>query len=112
MLREPVEVLPAREVGPIHFIAIGGAGMSGIAQLYHDLGLDVSGSDQSDSPALRALSAQGIRTFVGHAPEQIGAAATVVVSSAIREDNPELVAARAKGLRIWHRSAALAAQPD
>ena len=109
MLREPVEVLPAREVGPIHFIAIGGAGMSGIAQLYHDLGLDVSGSDQSDSPALRALSAQGIRTFVGHAPEQIGAAATVVVSSAIREDNPELVAARAKGLRIWHRSAALTA---
>lgn len=109
MLREPVEVLPAREVGPVHFIAIGGAGMSGIAQLYHDLGLEVSGSDQADSPALRALAEQGIRTFVGHDPSQLGDAATVVVSSAIRDDNPELVAAREKGLRVWHRSAALAA---
>lgn len=108
MLREPVEVIPAVEAGPVHFIAIGGAGMSGIAQLFDELGVEVSGSDQHDSPALRALAAQGIRTHVGHAPEQLGRARTVVVSSAIREDNPELVEARKRGLRVWHRSAALA----
>ena len=109
MLREPVEVLPAEQVGPVHFIAIGGAGMSGIAELYHQLGVAVSGSDQADSPTLRQLSRQGIRTHVGHDASQLGDARTVVVSSAIREDNPELEAARARGLRIWHRSAALAA---
>ncbi|WP_394275261.1 UDP-N-acetylmuramate--L-alanine ligase [Luteococcus sp.] len=108
MLREPVEVIPAAEAGPVHFIAIGGAGMSGIAQLFGELGVEVSGSDQHDSAALRSLAAQGIRTHVGHAAEQLGQARTVVVSSAIREDNPELVAARSRGLRIWHRSAALA----
>ncbi|MGO4956418.1 UDP-N-acetylmuramate--L-alanine ligase [Luteococcus sp. Sow4_B9] len=109
MLREPVEVLPADQVGPVHFIAIGGAGMSGIAQLYHDLGVEISGSDQADSPALRQLEHQGIRTHVGHAAEQLGSAQTVVISSAIRESNPELAAARERGLRIWHRSTALAA---
>ncbi|WP_420175726.1 UDP-N-acetylmuramate--L-alanine ligase [Luteococcus sp. OSA5] len=109
MLREPVEVLPAQEVGPVHFIAIGGAGMSGIAQLYHDLGVEVSGSDQADSPALRQLNRNGVRTHVGHDAAQLGDAQTVVVSSAIRESNPELAAARERGLRIWHRSTALAA---
>ncbi|MEL4357309.1 MULTISPECIES: UDP-N-acetylmuramate--L-alanine ligase [unclassified Luteococcus] len=109
MLREPIAVQPASEVGPVHFIAIGGAGMSGIAQLYHDLGVEVSGSDQADSPSLRQLAHQGIRTHVGHDAAQLGDARTVVVSSAIREDNPELMAARERGLRIWHRSAALAA---
>ncbi|GAA1388188.1 UDP-N-acetylmuramate--L-alanine ligase [Luteococcus peritonei] len=109
MLREPVEVLPAEQVGPVHFIAIGGAGMSGIAELYHQLGVEVSGSDQADSPTLRQLAADGIRTHVGHDAAQLGQARTVVVSSAIREDNPELAAARERGLRIWHRSTALAA---
>ncbi|ROR55608.1 UDP-N-acetylmuramate--L-alanine ligase [Luteococcus japonicus] len=109
MLREPVELLPADQIGPVHFIAIGGAGMSGIAELYHDLGLEVSGSDQSDSPALRQLGHLGIRTHIGHDPAQLGDARTVVVSSAIRESNPELSAARERGLRIWHRSTALAA---
>lgn len=109
MLREPVELLDARQVGPVHFIAIGGAGMSGIAELYHGLGVEVSGSDQTDSATLRALAATGIRTHVGHDAAQLGEARTVVVSSAIREDNPELAAARERGLRIWHRSTALAA---
>lgn len=108
-IREPQSITEPREVGPVHFIAIGGAGMSGIAQLYHDLGIEVSGSDQSDSPALQALANQGIRTFIGHDAAHLGNARTVVVSSAIREENPELAAARAAGLRIWHRSAALAA---
>jgi UDP-N-acetylmuramate--alanine ligase len=108
-LFEPIPVLPADDVGPVHFIAIGGAGMSGIAQLYAERGIEVTGSDQTDSPALRRLAAAGIRTFVGHRAEQIGNARTVVVSSAVKESNPELAAARDKGLLVWHRSAALAA---
>ncbi|MDO5682712.1 MAG: UDP-N-acetylmuramate--L-alanine ligase [Propionibacteriaceae bacterium] len=108
-LIEPVDLVPPHELGPVHFIAIGGAGMSGIAALYAELGITVSGSDQFDSPVLADLAASGIRVHVGHAAEQLGAAQTVVVSSAIRADNPELLAAQARGLRIWHRSAALGA---
>lgn len=108
-LLDPIPVLPADDVGPVHFIAIGGAGMSGIAQLYAERGIEVTGSDQTDSPALRRLAAAGIRTYVGHRTEQIGTARTVVVSSAVKESNPELAAARDKGLLVWHRSAALAA---
>lgn len=105
----PVDLVPPQELGPVHFIAVGGAGMSGIAALYAQLGSRVSGSDQADSPVLADLAAAGVRVHVGHAPEQLGDAETVVVSSAIRADNPELVAARERGLRIWHRSAALGA---
>ena len=108
-LLDPIPVLPAEDVGPVHFIAIGGAGMSGIAQLYAERGIEVTGSDQADSAALRRLAAMGIRTYVGHRSEQIGNARTVVVSSAVRESNPELAAARDKSLLVWHRSAALAA---
>lgn len=108
MLVEPVPVLPAEDVGPVHFIAIGGAGMSGIARLFLAHNVTVSGSDQQDSPVLAELAAAGATTYVGHAASQVGHARTVVVSSAIRPDNPELVAARARGLRIWHRSTALA----
>ncbi|WP_229117160.1 UDP-N-acetylmuramate--L-alanine ligase [Enemella dayhoffiae] len=105
----PVELEPVDRLGPVHFIAIGGAGMSGIASLYAELGVPVSGSDQAASPQLDQLRGQGARVFVGHAAEQLGDAETVVVSSAITADNPELLAARERGLRIWHRSAALAA---
>lgn len=108
-LRTPVQVPPADELGTVHFIAIGGAGMSGIARLFHELGVPVTGSDQVDSATLRQLAKAGITTYVGHDAAQLGAAETVVVSSAIRETNPELVAARQRGLRILHRSAALAA---
>lgn len=108
-LREPVQVPPADQLGRVHFIAIGGAGMSGIARLFHQLGVIVSGSDQVDSATLEELSRAGITTFVGHDAEQVGEADTVVVSSAIRESNPELVEARRRGLRVLHRSAALAA---
>lgn len=107
-LLSPVSVPPSTELGRVHFIAIGGAGMSGIARLFHQQGVVVSGSDQVDSPTLRQLSEAGITTFVGHAAEQVGDADTVVVSSAIRETNPELAQARRQGLRILHRSAALA----
>lgn len=107
-LREPVELLTPDELGPVHFIAIGGAGMNGIAQLFHERGIRVSGSDQADSPVLHELARAGGRTHVGHAADQLGDAQTVVVSSAIREDNVELVEARRRGLRVWHRSTALA----
>jgi UDP-N-acetylmuramate--alanine ligase len=108
-LIEPVAVVPAAELGAVHFIAAGGAGMSGIAAMYAGLGVPTSGSDQVDSTALSALAADGVRTYVGHDPGQLGDADTVVVSSAVRENNPELAEARRRGLRVWHRSAALAA---
>lgn len=108
-LLEPIEVEPAQSVGAIHFIAIGGSGMSGIAKLYHDLGVPTSGSDKVDSSYLRKLAKLGITTYVGHDAAQLGDAETVVISSAIRESNPELAEARRRGLRVWHRSAALAA---
>lgn len=108
-LIDPVPLVAPESLGPVHFIAVGGAGMSGIAALYAELGVEVSGSDQADSVTLADLAMRGIRVHVGHAAEQLGNAETVVVSSAIRADNLELVAARERGLRIWHRSAALAA---
>lgn len=108
-LLTPIDVLPAEKVGPVHFIAAGGSGMSGIARLYHELGVTTSGSDRSDSTALQSLARAGITVHVGHDPAHLGDAATVVISSAIRPDNVELVEARRRGLRIWHRSAALAA---
>ena len=108
-LIEPVTLLGVAELGDVHFIAIGGAGMSGVAAMFAALGVRVSGSDQADSATLDALADLGIRTHVGHGPSQLGTASTVVVSSAVRESNPELAEARRRGLRVWHRSAALAA---
>ncbi len=109
MLVEPVKLRPVTQLGAVHFIAIGGTGMAPIAMMYHDAGIVVTGSDRADSPTLDRLRAAGITVFVGHAADQLGKARTVVVSSAITDDNPELVAARERGLRIWHRSAALGA---
>ncbi len=83
--------------------------MSGVARLYSDLGIPTSGSDQSDSSALQSLARAGVTVHVGHDAANLGDAATVVISSAIRADNVELAEARRRGLRIWHRSAALAA---
>ncbi|SDB80163.1 UDP-N-acetylmuramate--L-alanine ligase [Raineyella antarctica] len=108
-LLTPVDLLDPRSLGPVHFIAIGGAGMSGIAAAYADLGVRVSGSDQADSANLAMLRGHGVTTYVGHDAGQLGDAETVVVSSAVRESNPELAEARSRGLRVWHRSAALGA---
>ncbi|MGC3993868.1 MAG: UDP-N-acetylmuramate--L-alanine ligase [Propionicimonas sp.] len=109
MLIEPVPLVPVAELGGVHFIAIGGAGMSGVAAMYAQAGVPVSGSDQADSATLAELRDLGVRTYVGHDATQLGDATTVVVSSAVRESNPELAEARRRGLRIWHRSTALAA---
>jgi UDP-N-acetylmuramate--alanine ligase len=97
------------ELGAVHFIGIGGAGMSGIARIMLARGIPVSGSDRRDTPTLLALRALGARVEVGHAADHLGDAATVVVSTAIRDDNPELAAARERGLRVLPRAVALAA---
>ena len=104
----PAETVPAEDLGRVHFVGIGGAGMSGIARILLARGVPVSGSDAKDSVALTALRALGADVFVGHDGEHLGDADTVVVSSAIRELNPELVAARGRGLRVLPRAAALA----
>ncbi len=106
-LVEPVELVPALQLGPVHFIAIGGSGMNGIATMMAQLGVPVSGSDRADSTYLRSVAAAGARVHVGHRAEQLGDAQTVVASSAIRPDNPELAEATRRGLRLLHRSAAL-----
>ncbi|HEV7648172.1 MAG TPA: UDP-N-acetylmuramate--L-alanine ligase [Actinophytocola sp.] len=97
-----------------HLVGIGGAGMSGIARILLDRGLDVSGSDAKESPGLLTLRAQGAKVAVGQAATNLDlfgdrGPTAVVVSTAIKPDNPELVAARARGLTVLHRSEALAA---
>jgi len=103
----PVELPSLDQLGSVHFIAIGGSGMNGIASMMLSRGIKVSGSDRQDSKYLRSLEAHGAQVYVGHRAEQLGDATTVVASSAIRDDNPELVEARRRGLRVLHRSAAL-----
>ncbi|GAB7030333.1 UDP-N-acetylmuramate--L-alanine ligase [Streptomyces sp. NPDC021749] len=93
-----------------HFIGIGGAGMSGIAKILAQRGARVAGSDAKDSATAEALRALGVTVHLGHAAEHLAADATsVVVSSAIRPDNPELTAAHERGIPVVHRSDALAA---
>jgi UDP-N-acetylmuramate--alanine ligase len=96
------------QLGPIHFIGIGGIGMSGIAEVLHNLGYPVQGSDASDNYNVKRLNEKGIRTFVGHAAANLGEAEVVVVSTAIKRDNPELAAAREKRLPVVHRAQMLA----
>lgn len=96
------------DLGRVHVLAIGGAGMSAVARLLLARGVGVSGSDRADSRALRALEAEGATVRVGHDAAHIEGVDTVVVSSAIPDDNVELVAARERGLRVLHRSQALA----
>jgi UDP-N-acetylmuramate--alanine ligase len=105
----PDEILPADRLGRVHFVGIGGAGLSGIARIMLARGIAVSGSDGVDSPALAALRALGATVHVGHAAEHVGDADTLVVSTAVREDNPEYAEAVRRGLRVLPRSAALAA---
>jgi UDP-N-acetylmuramate--alanine ligase len=105
----PTEPVPLDSLGRVHFAGIGGAGMSGIARIMLARGVSVSGSDAADSPTLRELGTLGARVRVGHDADNIGDADTLVVSSAIRPDNPELSEATRRGLRVIHRAAALAA---
>ena len=103
----PARLLPADRLGRVHFVGIGGAGLSGIARIMLDRGMTVSGSDAQDSPTLAGLRDRGARVAVGHRAEHVAHADTVVVSTAVREDNPEVLEARRRGLRLLPRSAAL-----
>lgn len=94
--------------GRVHFVGIGGAGMSGIAQLLADAGVEVTGSDLRESSTVTALRALGIPIRIGHHADAVDGADTVVVTGAIAEDNPEYLAARAAGLPVVHRARALA----
>jgi UDP-N-acetylmuramate--alanine ligase len=100
-------VPPAEELGRVHLVGIGGAGLSAIARILLARGVQVSGSDGKDSPTLAALRELGATVHVGHAAEQVGDADTVVVSTAVREDNPEVVEARRRGLLLLPRAAAM-----
>jgi UDP-N-acetylmuramate--alanine ligase len=95
-------------LGPIHFVGIGGIGMSGIAEVLLNLGYDVQGSDASDNANVKRLREKGALIFVGHDAKNLGEAAVVVVSTAIRRDNPELAAARENRLPVVRRAEMLA----
>src|SRR5215213_5507921 len=97
-----------REIGPIHFVGIGGIGMSGIAEVLMNLGYTVQGSDANDNANIKRLRDKGIKVTIGHQAENVAHAAVVVVSSAIQRDNPELVAARASRLPVVRRAEMLA----
>jgi UDP-N-acetylmuramate--alanine ligase len=92
----------------IHFVGVGGAGMSGIAEILHNLGYTVSGSDQSDTATTRRLAQLGMRVAIGHDATHIAGADAVVVSTAVRGDNPEVIAARAKRIPVVPRAVMLA----
>jgi UDP-N-acetylmuramate--alanine ligase len=100
--------VPERLLRP-HLIGIGGAGMSGIARILLARGAQVQGSDAKDSPAFLSLRAQGAEIMIGQRAENLGEPSAVVVSTAIKENNPELVAARERGIPVLHRAQALAA---
>ncbi len=104
----PVDPVPVGKLGRVHFVGIGGAGMSGIARIMLARGVTVSGSDAAASPQLDELAALGARVCVGHRAGNLGSADTLVVSTAIRPDNPELAEGRRRGMAVLHRAAALA----
>ena len=95
-------------IGLVHFVGIGGIGMSGIAEALHNLGYHVQGSDQADNANVQRLKEKGIRTFIGHAAENLGEAEVLVVSTAIKKNNPELLAAIDRHLPIVRRAEMLA----
>ena len=96
------------KVKNIHFVGIGGAGMSGIAEVLANLGFSVSGSDLTDSSTTRHLAALGVRTVVGHTAANVAVADAVVVSSAVKSDNPEVIAARTRKIPVVPRAQMLA----
>ncbi len=91
-------------IGTIHFVGIGGIGMSGIAEVLHNLGYVVQGSDMAESANVKRLAALGIKTFIGHAAENVGEAQVVVISSAVKPTNPEVMGARARLIPVVRRA--------
>ena len=106
----PTLAVPSLEgVRSVHMIGIGGAGMRNLARLLLARGVAVSGSDIKDSASLRELASLGARVTRGHDPAAVGSPDAVIVSSAIRDTDPELVAAREASVPVWRRQQALAA---
>ncbi|NYE38480.1 UDP-N-acetylmuramate--alanine ligase [Nocardioides cavernae] len=105
----PDELLPAAELGRVHCVGIGGAGISAIARIMARQGVPVTGSDDHDTPFLPALRELGVTCHLGYDAAHVADADTLVVTTAAREDNPEVLEARRRGLRILPRSAGLAA---
>ncbi|WP_300676779.1 UDP-N-acetylmuramate--L-alanine ligase [Nocardioides sp.] len=108
----PEVILPADQLGRVHFVGIGGSGLSAIARIMLARGITVSGSDGIDSPMLATLAELGATVHVGHDAAHVAQADTLIVSTAVREDNPEVVEAQRRGLRVWPRSAGLASIMD
>jgi UDP-N-acetylmuramate--alanine ligase len=97
-----------RNIGPVHFVGIGGIGMSGIAEVLVNLNYTVTGSDVAENANVKRLRDKGVKIAIGHKAENIDGADVVVISSAIKRDNPELVEARAKRLPVVRRAEMLA----
>ena len=97
-----------QNIGPVHFVGIGGIGMSGIAEVLQTLGYTVQGSDMSDSANVQRLRKKGITVNIGHDADNLGDAEVIVVSSAIKAENPELMAARERVLPVVRRAEMLA----
>ncbi len=107
MIRPDLSLPIPETITAAHFIGIGGSGMSGLAKMFLDAGIRVSGSDRADSDNLRALADAGATVHVGHDAAHLGDADTVVHTGAIWPENPEFVTAKARGLHVIHRSQAL-----
>lgn len=103
----PEVIEPARALGVVHFVGIGGAGLSAIARLMAGIGVTVQGSDVKDSAVLRSLRSEGIRCFVGHDGLNLDSVDTVIASTAVPDTNPEIIEAQRRRLRLWPRSAGL-----
>ncbi len=108
MIKSDFSQTVPEDLGRVHFVGIGGAGMSGIALLFLRAGLPVTGSDIRATETVEALRASGVPVTIGHAAANVDGADTLIVTGAIAEDNPEFLAARERGLPIVHRAQALA----
>lgn len=108
MIYPDLEMEIPESLGRVHFVGIGGSGMSGIARMMHEAGVTVTGSDRSSSYTTEALESLGVRVSIGHDAANVGAADTLVVTGALWQDNPEYQYALANGLPVLHRSHALA----
>ncbi len=103
-----IDTHPMRRIKRVHFVGVGGAGMSGIAEVLLNLGYEISGSDLGSNSATRRLQDQGATIYTGHAPENIETAEVVVVSTAVPQDNPEVMAARERRIPVIRRAEMLA----
>lgn len=108
MIYPDLDVENPTDLGRVHFVGIGGSGMSGIARMMHEAGVRVTGSDRSANYSTKALEELGIQIMIGHDAANVGGADTLVVTGALRQDNPEYQLALSKGLPVLHRSQALA----